>query len=106
METEIQFRDALRRKMTVGVLEHAIGELSDKKMNYRTALLSCTLLRTNYRTAQQVLVITSRWVIQSFKDFCRKFSYKSTVSRKSFVQDAVIVFALFNKQYTRVLLTA
>lgn len=97
METEIQFRDALRRKMTLKILEHAISELSDKETNYRTALLSCTLLRTNYRTAQQVLVITSRWVIQSFEDFCRKFSYMSTVSGKSFVPESGVVFALFNK---------
>ena len=55
LETEFQFRDALRRKMTLKILEHAIDELSDNETSYRTALLSCTLLRMNYQTAQQVL---------------------------------------------------
>ena len=73
METKIQFHDAHRHKMTLKILEHVISKLSGKKMNYQTALLSCTLLRTNYWTAQQALAITSQWMIQSFKDFCRKF---------------------------------
>ena len=59
METEFQFRDAFRRKMTAKILEHVMGELSDSETNYRTALLSCAFLRTNYRTGHQVLLITS-----------------------------------------------
>ena len=59
LETEFQFRDAFRRKMTAKILEHVIGELSDSETNYRTALLSCAFLRTNYRTGHQVLLITS-----------------------------------------------
>ena len=43
LETEFQFRDVLTCKMTLKVLEHAIDELSDDKMNYRMALLLCTL---------------------------------------------------------------
>ena len=39
MKTEIQFHDALRHKMTLKILEHAIGELSDKMMNYQTAFM-------------------------------------------------------------------
>ena len=50
LETEFQFRDAFRRKMTAKILEHVIGELSDSETNYRTALLSCAFLRMNYRT--------------------------------------------------------
>ena len=41
LETEFQFRDAFRRKMTAKILEYVIGELSDSETNYRTALLSC-----------------------------------------------------------------
>ena len=59
LETEFQFRDAFRRKMTEKILEHVISELSDSETNYRTALLSCAFLRTNYRTGHQVLLITS-----------------------------------------------
>ena len=73
LETEFQFCDAFRWKMTVKIPEHVIGGLSDSEMNYRTALLSCTFLRTNYQTGHQVLLITLLWVIGSFKDFCRKF---------------------------------
>ena len=40
LETEFQFRDAFRCKMTAKILEHVIGELSDSETNYRTALLS------------------------------------------------------------------
>ena len=58
-KTKFQFHDAFRRKMTAKILEHVIGELSDSKTNYRTALLSCAFLRTNYRTGHQVLLITS-----------------------------------------------
>ena len=83
LETEIQFHDAFRHKMTAKILEHVISELSDSETNYRTALLSCAFLRTNYQTGYQVLLITSLWVIGSFKDFCRKFSYVSTVSTTS-----------------------
>ena len=43
VETEFQFCDILRRKMTLIVLEHAIDELSDDEMNYRMAILLCTL---------------------------------------------------------------
>ena len=43
LETEFQFRDVLRRKMTLKVLEHAIDELLDNEMNYRMALLLYTL---------------------------------------------------------------
>ena len=59
LETEFQFRDALRRNVTLKILEHSIGELSDNETNYRTAIRSCTLQRTNYRTGQQLLLITS-----------------------------------------------
>ena len=59
LETEFQFRGAFRRKMTVKILEHVISELSDSETNYRTALLSCAFLRTNYRTGHQVFLITS-----------------------------------------------
>ena len=58
-ETEFQFCDALRHKMTAKILEHVIGELSDSKMNYQTALFFHAFLRTNYRTGHQVLLITS-----------------------------------------------
>ena len=103
LETEFQIiHDAFRHKMTVKILEHVIGELSDSDTNYRIALLSCTFLRMNYRTGHQVLLITSLWVIGSFKDFCRKFSYVSTVSGKSFVRKTIVVFALLTKQYARV----
>ena len=91
--------------MTAKILEHVISELSDNETNYRTALLSYAFLRMDYRTGHQVLLITSLRVIGSFKDFCRKFSYVSTVSGKSFVRKTVVVFALLTKQYTRVLLT-
>ena len=37
LETEFQFHDVLRCKMTSIVLEHAINELSDEEMNYRMA---------------------------------------------------------------------
>ena len=97
LETEFQFSDALRRKLTSKILEHVISELSDNKINFRTALLSCTLLMTNYRTVYLVLLTTSPRLIGSFKDFCRKFSYKSTVSGKGFVQKTVVVLALLNK---------
>ena len=73
LETKFQFCDAFRCKMTVKILEYVISGLSDSKMNYRTALLSCAFLRTNYRTGHQVLLTTSLWVIGSFKDFCRSF---------------------------------
>ena len=43
LETVFQFRDILRCEMTLKVLEHAIDELSDDEMNYRMALLLCTL---------------------------------------------------------------
>ena len=43
LETEFQFRDILRRKMTLKVLEHVIDELSDGEMNYRMAIPLCTL---------------------------------------------------------------
>ena len=43
LETEFQFCDVLRCKMTLKVLEHAIDELSDDEMNYRMALFLCTL---------------------------------------------------------------
>ena len=43
LETEFQFRDVLTRKMTLKVLEHVIDELLDDEMNYRMALLLCTL---------------------------------------------------------------
>ena len=46
--------------------------------------------------AQQVVVITLHWMIQSFKDFCRKFSCKSTVSGKSLVQKVVVLRYLIN----------
>ena len=49
LETEFQFCDALRHKMTAKILEHVIGELLDET-NYWTALLFCALLRTNYQT--------------------------------------------------------
>ena len=58
LETEFQFSDALRRIMTPKILERAIYESSDKKVNFRTALLSCTLWRTNYRTGRLLLHIT------------------------------------------------
>ena len=58
LETEFQFRDVLRHKMTVKILEHVISELSNET-NYHTALFSCVFLRTNYRTGHQVLLITS-----------------------------------------------
>ena len=48
LETEFQFRNAFRCKMTAKILEHVIGELLDNETNYRTALLSCAFLRTNY----------------------------------------------------------
>ena len=50
LEAKFQFHDAFRHKMTTKILEHVIGELSDSEMNYRTALLSCAFLRTNYWT--------------------------------------------------------
>ena len=59
LETEFQFCDAFRCKMTAKILEHVIGELSDSEMNYWTALLSCAFLRTDYLTGHQVLLITS-----------------------------------------------
>ena len=58
-ETEFQFRDTFRCKMAAKILEYVIGELSDSETNYRTALLSCTFLRMNYRTVYQALLITS-----------------------------------------------
>ena len=82
LETKFQFCDTFRCKMTMKILEHVISELSDSKTNYRTALLSCAFLRTNYWIGHRVLLITSLWVIGSFKDFCRKFSYVSIVSGK------------------------
>ena len=65
LETKIQLCDALRYKITLQILENRIGELLNKKMNYWTSWLSCTSLRTNYQTTQQVLVITLHWMIQS-----------------------------------------
>ena len=53
LETEFQFRDTFRRKITEKILEHVIGELSDRETNYWTALLS---LRMNYLTGHQVLI--------------------------------------------------
>ena len=103
LETKFQFCDEFRCKMIVKILEHVISELSNK-INFWTALLSCGLLRTSYRTDHKVLLITLLWVIGSFKDFCRKFSYKLTVSGKSFIQKTVVILAL-SKQYTHVLLT-
>ena len=73
LETEFQFRDAFRCKMAVKILEHVIDELSDSETTYRTALLSCAFLRTNYWTGNQVLLITLLQVIGSFRDFYRKF---------------------------------
>ena len=105
LETEFQFHDAFRCKMTVKILEHVISELLDSETNYRTALLTCAFLRTNYQTGHQVLLITSLRVIGSFKDFCRKFSHVSTVSGRSFVRKTVVVFTLLSKQYTRVSFT-
>ena len=87
LETEFQFRDTFRHKMAVKILEHVIDELSDSEANYRTALLSCAFLRTNYWTGNQVLLITSLQMIGLFRDFYRKIpvSYVSTVNGKSFV---------------------
>ena len=95
LETEFQFCDTFRCKMTVKILEHVIGELSDSKTNYGTALLSCAFLRMNYQIDHQVLLITLLWVIGLFKDFCRNFSYICVDSKwKSFVWKTVVVFAL------------
>ena len=41
LETEFQFPDALRRKMTRQILEHAMDQLSDNGINYRTAIRLC-----------------------------------------------------------------
>ena len=105
LETEFQFHDTFRCKMIVKILERMIGELLDSDTNYCTALLSCAFLRTNYWTGHQVLLITSLRVIGSLKDFCRKFSYVSTVSGRSSVPKTVVVFALLIKQYTRISFT-
>ena len=116
LETEFQFCDTFRHKMTMKILEHVIGELSDSetnnqitllscaflRTNNRTALLSCAFLRTNYRTNHQVLVITSLWVIGSFKDFCRKFSYMSTVSRKVLFENSSRICFINQTEYKRI----
>ena len=48
LETEIQFLDALRRKMTRQIVEHAMDELSD----------SHTFMWMNYRTVHQLTPIS------------------------------------------------
>ena len=84
----------------------ALASWLHHEMNYQTVLLSRTLRRMNYQTVEQLVLITLLWMIGSFKDFCRKFFYKLTVSGKSFVWEMVVVFALFSKQCTRILLSA
>ena len=99
LETEFQFCHTFRRKMTAKILEHVIGELSDSETNNWTALLSCAFLRTNYRTGHQVFVITLLWAVESFKDFCRKFSYVSTVSGKVLFENSSRICFINQTEY-------
>ena len=102
LETEFQFRDAFRCKMTVKILQHVIGILSDSKTNYRTALLYCSFLRTNYWTGHQVLLITSLQVFGLFKDFCRKFSYVLIVSGKVLFENSSRIWFINRTVHTRI----
>ena len=98
LETEFQFCHTFRHRITAKILEHVIGELLDSETNNRTALLSCAFLRTNYRTGHQVF-ITLLLVVESFNDFCRKFSYVSTVSGKVLFENSSRICFINQTEY-------